>query len=104
MRALHALTPDLHAAWAHGAEHDPDLALQMAADIYNFAYFRQRLDLLGWGLTAASWPIEEPRNAPALGTAAAALWSAGRLAEAADTAERSIALAAAGTPRTPRSR
>ena len=65
----------------------------MVADVYDFAYFRQRLDLLGWGLTAAAWPIEEPRHAPALGTAAAALWSAGRLAEAADTAERSIALA-----------
>ncbi len=96
MRALHALTPDLHAAWAHAAEHHRELALRMVADVYDFAYFRQRLDLLGWGLTAATWPIEEPRHAPALGTAAAALWSAGRLrdaADTADTAERSIALA-----------
>ncbi|MDT0353826.1 BTAD domain-containing putative transcriptional regulator [Pseudonocardia charpentierae] len=93
VRALHTLTPDLHAAWAHAAEHDRDLALQMVADVYDFAYFRQRLDLLGWGLTAAAWQIEEPRHAPALATAAAALWSAGRLAEAAETAERSIALA-----------
>jgi len=93
VRALHALTPDLHAAWAHAAEHDRELALQMVADVYDFAYFRQRLDLLGWGLTAATWPIEDPRQAPALGTAAAALWSAGRLADAADTAERGIALA-----------
>jgi predicted ATPase len=93
VRALHALTPDLHASWAHIVERDRDLALQLVADVYDFAYFRQRLDLLGWGLTAVTWPIEEPRHAPALGTAAAALWSAGRLAEAADTAERSIALA-----------
>ena len=93
VRALQALTPDLHAAWARVVEHDRELALQLVADVYDFAYFRQRLDLLGWGLTAAAWPIEEPRHAPALGTAAAALWSAGRLAEAAETAERSIALA-----------
>ena len=93
MRALHALTPDLHAAWAFAAEHDRELALRMVADVYDFAYFRQRLDLLGWGLTAAAWPIEDPRHAPALGTAAAALWSAGRLPEAAETAERSITLA-----------
>jgi hypothetical protein len=93
VRALHALTPDLHAAWVHLASHDRELAVQMVADVYDFAYFRQRLDLLGWGLTVAAWPIEEPRHAPALATAAAALWSAGRLAEAADVAERSIALA-----------
>ena len=102
MRALHALTPDLHAAWAYAAEHDRELALRMAADIYAFAYFRQRLDLLGWGLTVAGWPIEDPRHAPALGTAAAALWSAGRLSEAADTASTASPSPAAGTPRRPR--
>jgi hypothetical protein len=68
VRALHALTPDLHAAWAHAAEHDRELALRMVADVYDFAYFRQRLDLLGWGLTAATGrsriPGRPQRSAP----------------------------------------
>ncbi|SDZ02149.1 Predicted ATPase [Geodermatophilus africanus] len=91
--ALTALTPDLHAAWEYGAEHDRALALRLAGEIYDFAYFRQRLDLLRWGLPAAGWAVEEPELAAALGTAAAATWSAGRMTEAAAIAERGIAVA-----------
>lgn len=91
VEALTALTPDLHAAWAHARRDDRALALRMAGEVYDFAYFRQRLDLLRWGLAVVDWPVGGPAAAPALGTAAAALWSAGRLAEAAEVAERGIA-------------
>jgi predicted ATPase/DNA-binding SARP family transcriptional activator len=90
---LTALTPDLHTAWAHALAHDRPLALRLAGDVYEFAYFRQRLDLLRWGLPIADWPIDDPELAAALGTAAAALWSAGRMTEASATAERGITLA-----------
>jgi predicted ATPase/DNA-binding SARP family transcriptional activator len=99
VRALTRLTPDLHAAWEYAAEHDRALALRLTGEIYDFAYFRQRLDLLRWGLPAVGWQVDDPDLAAALGTAAAATWSAGRLAEAAAIAERGIALA--GGPEAP---
>jgi predicted ATPase/DNA-binding SARP family transcriptional activator len=94
--AVHTLTglaPDLHAAWEYAAENDRSLALRLTGDIYDFAYFRQRLDLLRWGLSAAGWAGADPDSAAALGTAAAATWSAGRLAEAAAIAKSGIDLA-----------
>ena len=93
VRTLTVLTPDLHAAWEYAAEHDRPLALRLAGEIYEFAYFRQRLDLLRWGLTVVDWELADPDLAAALGTAAAATWSAGRLSEAAAIAERGITLA-----------
>jgi predicted ATPase/DNA-binding SARP family transcriptional activator len=93
VRTLTQLTPDLHGAWEYAAEHDRPLALRLAGQIYEFAYFRQRLDLLRWGLTVVDWEIGDPHLAAALGTAAAATWSAGRLSEAAGIAERGITLA-----------
>lgn len=90
---LTRLTPDLHWAWEYAVEHDRPLALRLAGEIYEFAYFRQRLDLLRWGLTVVDWEFEAPDLAAALGTAAAATWSAGRLSEAAAIAERGISLA-----------
>ncbi|MDN5914342.1 MAG: winged helix-turn-helix domain-containing protein [Pseudonocardia sp.] len=90
---LTALTADLHTAWEYAVESDRDLALRLAGDVYDFAYFRQRLDLMRWGLTVASWPCDDPALAAAFGTAAAATWSAGRISDAAVITERGIELA-----------
>ena len=43
--ALTAHVVDLHAAWEHAASTDRSLAVQLAGDIYDFAYIRGRLDL-----------------------------------------------------------
>jgi predicted ATPase/DNA-binding SARP family transcriptional activator len=92
VRELTELTPDLHAAWRYAAEHQRSLALRLTGDIYYFAFYRQRLALLAWGLSVHGWP-DEPELAGALGTAACALWAAGRVEEAVAAAERGIAIA-----------
>jgi predicted ATPase/DNA-binding SARP family transcriptional activator len=92
------LVPDLHAAWDHAVEHDRRLAVALAGDVYDYAYGRQRLDLLAWGLRVATWDGAEefahPRRPRALAAASAAAWAAGRLDEA-DGYAASGALAAA---------
>jgi predicted ATPase/DNA-binding SARP family transcriptional activator len=92
VRELTELTPDLHAAWRYAAEHQRSLALRLTGDIYYFAFYRQRLALLAWGLAVHGWPIDEPELAGALGTSACALWMAGRVEEAVAAAERGIAI------------
>ena len=76
--------PDLHAAWAYAAEHDRPLAVELAAVIYDFAYQRQRLDLLDWGRQVAQWDVDHPDLSQALATAAAGAWAAGDLADRRD--------------------
>ncbi len=39
---------------------DRPLAVRLAGDIHDFAYYRQRPDLLDWGLTVAGWDIDHP--------------------------------------------
>jgi predicted ATPase/DNA-binding SARP family transcriptional activator len=95
VRALTELSDDLHAAWRHATEHDRRLAVRLAADVHDFAYGRQRLDLLRWGLTVARWDIDadalRDENLPrAMATAATAAWSSGRLADAAAYAELGV--------------
>ena len=90
--ALAALGADLHVAWTHAVEHDRALAVQLAADVYDYAYHRQRLDLLEWGRTAAGWTVGHPRMPDALAAGAAAAWAAGRLDEAAEPAARGVRL------------
>ena len=100
VRALTEMLDDLHAAWAHVCRHDRPLAIRMAADVHDFAYGRQRLDLLRWGLVVAEWDDEPseagvPDAAPAelaraLATAATAVWSTGRRDEAAALTARAI--------------
>ena len=77
--ALSAMTADLHQAWDHAVHHDRDLAVELAALIYDFAYQRQRLDLLDWGLQVADWDLDHPLLSQALATAATAAWAAGEL-------------------------
>jgi predicted ATPase/DNA-binding SARP family transcriptional activator len=97
--ALTELTVDLHAAWDHAIAHDRQLAVVLAGDVYDFAYYRQRLDLLGWGVHVASWEIEHPRLPRALASAAAAAWAAGRLDEAEAHAARGVAAGRDARPR-----
>lgn len=92
VRELTAFTADLHTAWEYAVPADPDLALRLAGDVYDYAYFHQRLDLLRWGLTVATWPCDDPARAAAFGTAAAATWSAARISDAAVITARAIEL------------
>lgn len=94
--AIAALGADLHAAWSYAAERDRALAVRLAADVYDFAYHRQRLDLLEWGRVVAGWDVAHPRLPDALATGAAAAWSAGRLDEAAELSARGVQLAEGG--------
>jgi predicted ATPase/DNA-binding winged helix-turn-helix (wHTH) protein len=91
--ALTELVVDLHAAWEYALGHDRSLAVQLAADTYDFAYFRQRLDFLGWGSRVASWEVDDPRLPRALAAAAAAARAAGRRDEARQSATRGVAVA-----------
>jgi predicted ATPase/DNA-binding winged helix-turn-helix (wHTH) protein len=91
--ALAALGADLHAAWAYAADHDRPLAVQLAGDVYEYAYHRQRRDLLDWGLQVAAWDIDHPRLPHALTAAAAAAWARGQLGDALVLATRGIAAA-----------
>jgi predicted ATPase/DNA-binding SARP family transcriptional activator len=86
-----AMTPDLHAAWAYAVDHDRPLAVELAAVIYDFAYQRQRLDLLDWGRKVAEWDLDHPELSQALATGAAAAWAAGDLESAEKLALRGIA-------------
>jgi hypothetical protein len=95
--ALGALTPDLHAAWAYAVEHDRSLAVRLAGDVHDYAYYRQRPEFLEWGLTVAGWEVVDPRLPDALATAAAAAWAAGRLEEAEQFTERALAAAGGST-------
>jgi hypothetical protein len=95
--ALVAMDADLHAAWTWVMEHDRALAVEFAGDAYDYAYHRQRRDLLDWGLAVADRPVDHPRLPDALAAAAAAAWSAGRLDAAAELAERGVR-AAGGSP------
>ncbi len=89
---LAAMTADLHAAWAYAATHDSLLAVELAAVIYDFAYQRQRLDLLDWGRQVAEWDeVQHPELSQALATGAAAAWAAGDLEAAQRIALRGIA-------------
>ncbi|WP_222266397.1 AfsR/SARP family transcriptional regulator [Modestobacter marinus] len=97
--ALGALTADLHAAWAHAVRDDRPLAVRLAGDVHDYAYFHQRVDLLEWGLTVAGWEVEHPRLPDAMATAAAAAWAVGRMADAEELTSRG--LAAAGGPDSP---
>ena len=102
---LTELVDDLHAAFRHAVEHDRPLAIRLAGDVQDFAYFRQRLDLLDWGSTVAGWDDWEdtgPEASRALATAALAAWLGGRMAEAATLAERGVR--AAGGPDAPDAR
>ena len=91
--AIATLSPDLHAAWAYAREHDRPLAVQLAADANAYAYLRQRLDLLEWGLEVAGWDVEHPRLGDALASAAAAAWASGRVDDAGVLADRGVAAA-----------
>jgi len=97
--AIAALGPDLHAAWSYAVEHDRPLAVRLAGCIHDFAYQRQRLDLLDWGLTVAAWDVDSPGMPDALACAAAASWARGDLPRAAELAARGVA--AAGGPEAP---
>ncbi|MCV2487758.1 winged helix-turn-helix domain-containing protein [Geodermatophilus sp. YIM 151500] len=91
--AIAALGPDLHAAWSFAAEHDQPLAVRLAADVMPYAYLRQRLDLLDWGLAVAGWEVEHPRLPDALAAAAAASWAVGDVTRAGELARRGVAAA-----------
>jgi predicted ATPase/DNA-binding SARP family transcriptional activator len=97
--ALSGRSADLHQAWDHTVRHDRGLAVELAAVIYDFAYQRQRLDLLDWGLQVAAWDIEHPMLSQALATAVTAAWAAGELERARQIALRGIRCAGAGDRR-----
>jgi predicted ATPase len=97
--AIAALGPDLHAAWDHAVEHDRPLAVRLAGEVHDFAYQRQRLDLLDWGRTVAGWDVDSPWLPDALACAAAASWARGDLPQAEELAARGVA--AAGGPEAP---
>jgi tetratricopeptide (TPR) repeat protein len=90
VRAIAALGADLHAAWAHACANDRDLAAHLAADMFEYAYHRQRLDLLDWGRTVAEWQPERPLPPRALAAAAAACWASGELKRAHVFASRGV--------------
>jgi predicted ATPase/DNA-binding SARP family transcriptional activator len=98
---LAAMSPGLHTAWAYAVAHDRELGVELAALVYDFAYHRQRLDLLDWGRQVAEWDIEHPDLSAALATGAASAWAAGDLELAERLARRGVA-DDDGTPR-PRS-
>jgi predicted ATPase/DNA-binding SARP family transcriptional activator len=85
-----ALGPDLYAAWENASEQRRDLAVELAAEIYVYAYFRQRLDMLQWGLQVADWPVEHPRLVVALSAGSAAAWTVGDLALSKSLAVRAV--------------
>ena len=93
-----ALVPDLHVAWSYALTHDRALAVQLSADVLDYAYQRQRRDLLEWGLTVAGWDIDHPRMPAALTAAACASWIGGGFAEAWDLAMRGLAVAGDDSP------
>jgi tetratricopeptide (TPR) repeat protein len=91
--SIAALIPDLHVAWEHARVQDRSLAVQLAADVLDYAYQRQRRDLLEWGLAVSGWDVEHPKLPAALTAAACSAWIGGRFTEAADLAARGLAVA-----------
>jgi predicted ATPase/DNA-binding SARP family transcriptional activator len=91
---LASMTADLHAAWGYTADHDRGLAVELAAVIYDYAYQRQRLDLLDWGRRVAEWDVAHPDLSQALATGAAGAWAAGDLTAAEKIAVRGTGIAA----------
>jgi predicted ATPase/DNA-binding SARP family transcriptional activator len=94
-----ALLPDLRRAWTYAREHEPALAVDVAAAVHDFAYHRQRFELLDWGVDAAALGTASPTLPRALAAAAAISWARGDLATAADLAARGAGMgddAAAG--------
>ena len=89
--AVARMSADLHLAWEHAVADDRDLAVELAAGIYDFAYARQRRDLLEWGLVVAEWDVDHPELPRALATAATAAWADGDLHEAERLARRGLA-------------
>jgi predicted ATPase/DNA-binding SARP family transcriptional activator len=87
---LGSMTPDLHAAWAYATNHDALLGVELAALVYDFAYQRQRLDLLDWGRRVAEWDLDHPDLGTALATGAAGAWAAGDLKAAERLARRGM--------------
>ena len=68
--------------------------LRLTGDVYDYAYFRQRLDLLALGPDRRrSGSVTRPRPRRRAGDRPRRRWSAGRLDEAAATAARGVALA-----------
>ncbi|MGD9526017.1 MAG: BTAD domain-containing putative transcriptional regulator, partial [Pseudonocardia sp.] len=92
--ALNDLVADLHTAFRTALGEDRHLALRLAGDVHDYAYFRQRLDLLRWGTEVLDDAGADPERGPeVLTTAAAAEWSVGRLDAAGALAERGVVLA-----------
>ena len=87
---LASMTADLHQAWDHAVHADRALAVGLAALMYDYAYPRQRRDLLDWGRQVADWDLDHPLLPLARATAVSAAWIAGDFEEA----ERIAAVAA----------
>jgi predicted ATPase/DNA-binding SARP family transcriptional activator len=87
-----ALLPDLRRAWSHARDHDPSLAVDLAAAVHDYAYHRQRFELLDWGVEAVALGGGSPRLPRALAAAAAISWARGDLGAAADLAARGAAM------------
>jgi predicted ATPase/DNA-binding SARP family transcriptional activator len=79
---LATMTADLHQAWDHAVHEDRQLAVELAGRIYDYAYPRQRADLLSWGRQAARWDLDHPLMPLARATAVAGAWIAGDFEEA----------------------
>jgi len=79
---LASMTVDLHQAWDHAVREDRPLAVELAGRIYDYAYPRQRRDLLDWGRQVADWDLDHPMMPLARATAVSAAWIAGAFAEA----------------------
>lgn len=79
---LATMTADLHQAWDYAVHEDRLLAVELAGRIYDYAYPRQRRDLLDWGRQASHWDLDHPMMPLARATAVTAAWIAGDFAEA----------------------
>jgi predicted ATPase/DNA-binding SARP family transcriptional activator len=78
-----------------------DLALRLAVALADYASYRARFELQEWAETAAALPAAagHPRQAEALGSAAAGAWARGDFGRAEKLARRGLAAAPAGDPR-----
>lgn len=79
---LASMTADLHQAWDHAVHADRALAVELAALMYDYAYPRQRRDLLDWGRQVADWDLDHRLLPLARATAVSAAWIAGDFVEA----------------------
>jgi len=82
VQAIEALLPDLHVAWEHARTANTELAVALAGAIFDYAYFRQRIDLLAWSREVADVAAESPVGGGALAAAAAHAWATGRIDDA----------------------